>query len=141
MLSINSSYKICIRFILFTKNLYNKCFKPVFVYKISFSICVLELWINKGYIVVKKLVWNHEMFVLKLSGIQNRSNWNKIILITIYLLFRKSWGQQLMIWKMRLKSRIGWMVLEPWIWTPRKHSPYINGHLEPNFGWVFVQEF
>ena len=32
-------------------------------------ICVLELWIHKGWLVVKKLVWN--LFVLKLSGIQN----------------------------------------------------------------------
>ena len=31
---------------------------PVFEYKITFWICVLVLWIHKGYCVVKKLVWN-----------------------------------------------------------------------------------
>ena len=31
--------------------------KPVFRYNITFWICVLVLWINKGYCVVKKLVW------------------------------------------------------------------------------------
>ena len=32
--------------------------KSVFEYKITFWICVLVLWIHKGYCVVKKLVWN-----------------------------------------------------------------------------------
>ena len=36
-------------------------------YKITIWICVLVLWIHKGYLVMKS--WC-EMFVLKLSGIQ-----------------------------------------------------------------------
>ena len=36
----------------------NQCLKPVFEFKIIFWICVLVLWIYKGYCVVKKLVWN-----------------------------------------------------------------------------------
>ena len=46
---------------------YQKSLKPVFEYKITLLICVLVLWIYKGYCVVKKQC---EMFVLKLSGIQ-----------------------------------------------------------------------
>ena len=33
-------------------------FEMVFEYKITLWICVLFLWIHKGYSVVKKLVWN-----------------------------------------------------------------------------------
>ena len=31
---------------------------PVFKYIITFCICVLVMWIHKGYCVVKKLEWN-----------------------------------------------------------------------------------
>ena len=44
-------------------------FKIGFVYKFTYCICGLIPWINRGYFVVKK---NYEMFVLKLSGIQNK---------------------------------------------------------------------
>ena len=43
---------------LYTRNLLNECLKPGFEYKITFWICILGLWIHKGYYVVKKLVWN-----------------------------------------------------------------------------------
>ena len=42
----------------YTRKLYNKSFKPVFEYKITFWICVLAFWIHKSYFIVKKLVWN-----------------------------------------------------------------------------------
>ena len=32
--------------------------KPVFEFKITFWICVLMLWIHKGYYAIKKLLWN-----------------------------------------------------------------------------------
>ena len=47
--------------------LYTKNLKPIFEYKIFFWICVLVLWILKGYCVVKKLEWSVRN---KLSGIQ-----------------------------------------------------------------------
>ena len=43
--------------------------KQVFEYKITFWICVLVLWIHKGYCVVKKLVWN-----VGINGIQINFN-------------------------------------------------------------------
>ena len=43
---------------MYTKNLKNERLKLVFKYKITFWICVLLLWIHKGYWIVKKLVWN-----------------------------------------------------------------------------------
>ena len=43
---------------LYAINLLNERLKPVFEYKITFWICVLLLWILKGYYVVKMLVWN-----------------------------------------------------------------------------------
>ena len=39
---------------IFKTNIWNR----FFLYKITFWICVLVLWIHKGYCVVKKLVWN-----------------------------------------------------------------------------------
>ena len=36
----------------------NFVFKPLVEYKITFWICVFELWVHKGYYVVKKLVRN-----------------------------------------------------------------------------------
>ena len=36
----------------------NERLKSVFEYKMTFWICVLVLWIHKGYFVVKNLVWN-----------------------------------------------------------------------------------
>ena len=42
---------------LYQKSL-KRTFKLVFEYKITFWICVLVLWIHKGYCVVKKLMWN-----------------------------------------------------------------------------------
>ena len=47
-----------IRFVYHTRNLLNERLKPAFEYKFSFWICVLVLWIYKGYCLVKKLVWN-----------------------------------------------------------------------------------
>ena len=41
-----------------TRNLYNKHKTGFEEYKINFWICFLELWIYKGYFVVKKLVRN-----------------------------------------------------------------------------------
>ena len=43
---------------LYTRNLWNESLKPALEYQITFWICVLVLWIHKGYWVVKKLVWN-----------------------------------------------------------------------------------
>ena len=45
-------------FFLYTINLLNERFKPVFEYQITFWICVLVLSIHKGYCVVKILVRN-----------------------------------------------------------------------------------
>ena len=44
----------CFRFIF----VHQKSLKPVFEYKIIFWICVLVLWIHRGFCEVKKLVWN-----------------------------------------------------------------------------------
>ena len=43
---------------LYAINHQNERLKTVSDYKIVFLICVLVLWIHKGYCVVKKLVWN-----------------------------------------------------------------------------------
>ena len=40
------------------KQVYTHYFKPIFEYKITSRICVLELWTDKGYFLVKKLLWN-----------------------------------------------------------------------------------
>jgi hypothetical protein len=53
------SYQIWVGFIfVYQKSFYNERLKPVFEYKITFWICVLVLWMHKGYCVVKELVWN-----------------------------------------------------------------------------------
>ena len=44
--------------VLHTRNLKNERPKSVFEYILTFWICVLVLWIHKGYFVLKKLVWN-----------------------------------------------------------------------------------
>ena len=43
---------------LYTRNLSNERWKPVFELKITFWSCVLVMWIHKWYYVVKKLVLN-----------------------------------------------------------------------------------
>ena len=58
-INCNSSYQIWVRSIFS----YQKYLKPTF--KTSFWICVIVLWIHKGYFEVKN--WC-EMLVLKLSG-------------------------------------------------------------------------
>ena len=52
------SYQIWVRFIFAYLKSLNRTFKTGFWAQITFWICVLVLWIHKGYCVVKKLVWN-----------------------------------------------------------------------------------
>ena len=52
---------------LYVWDLWNECLKPVFVYKITFRICVFVLGIHKGNFLVYKLVWN---VLIKFFGTQ-----------------------------------------------------------------------
>ena len=65
----------------YSRNILNGCLKPVFEHKISFWIYVLVPWNNKGYYVVKKLVWNVR---IKLSGIKKTIN---LFNFSFYFLF------------------------------------------------------
>ena len=67
--------------------------KTSFEYKATFRICVLALWVHKGYCVVKKLVWN-EIFVLKLPGILRQlcKNGN----VTKFVSYEILWNKELM---------------------------------------------
>ena len=57
---------------LYTKYLWSKHLKPVLENQIVFWVCVLVLWIQKDYCVIKKLVWNVH---IKASGIQRILKW------------------------------------------------------------------
>ena len=61
-------------------------FKTGFEYKIAFCICVLVLWIHKGYFVVKN--WC-EMFVIKLSGIKSLFYIRNLKYCTFNTIFRQ----------------------------------------------------
>ena len=54
-----SLYQMWFRFNFVYQKSLKRTFKTCFCgKKITFGICVLVLWINKGYFVVKKQVWN-----------------------------------------------------------------------------------
>ena len=85
-----------------TRNLYNERFKPVFEYKISFGICVHELWIHKSIFIIKKagLKFSYKSFlVYKLifnlsfisnvffSGMLEKFQFEKIIFYNLFIWF------------------------------------------------------
>ena len=80
---------------LLNRNLWNECLKPVFEYKISFWICVLVLWIHKGYCVVKKLVWDVRIKAFRYTNYFSIKIWYKR---ESSLIFYSIYNNKTMIW-------------------------------------------
>ena len=89
---------------LYTRNLLNKWLNPVFEYKSTIWICVIMVWIHKGYCVVKKLLWNIRIksFVVYKSIFYLRENIKFYLLIITGCYFsRKKWLKAwLIIWSL-----------------------------------------
>ena len=68
---------------MYTRNLLNVRLKLVFKYKITFWICVLAVWIHKGYCVVKKMVWNVRIkaFCYTKTNVLSKKEFSNVVLV------------------------------------------------------------